>query len=77
VHLVAADPDAAASKVTVTLRAYRMAAASALIAAYGHDWISVAPTSARYIPLANDRRSGDTINSYRAGAPGELPELPA
>jgi hypothetical protein len=76
VHLVAADPDAAASKVTVTLLAYRTAAASALTAAYGHDWISVVPTSARYIPLGNDRRSGDTINPYRIGAPDELPGLP-
>jgi hypothetical protein len=51
---LSADPDAAASKVIVTvLPPYRQAAAEALTAAYGHDWISVVPSSARYIPLTS------------------------
>jgi hypothetical protein len=62
VHLSAADPDAPASKVIVTLLAYSTAAANALTAAYGHDWISVVPSPARYIPLGNDRCPGDAIN---------------
>jgi hypothetical protein len=46
-------PDAAASKVIVTVLPYRRAVAEALTAAYGHDWISVVPSSARYIPLTS------------------------
>jgi len=61
VQLSGADPDAAASKVIVTVRAYRPAAAGALTAVYGDDWISVVPSPARYHPLGNryqDARSG-------------------
>jgi hypothetical protein len=59
IHLLAADPDAAASKAIVTLRGYRTAAASALTAAYGRDWISVVPSSARWIPLGDGRAGPD------------------
>ncbi len=41
----------ATSKVVVTLLPYRGAAADALTAAYGHDWISVVPSTSRYVPL--------------------------
>ena len=51
VRLGTADPDAAASKVIVTMANYRPAAASALRAAYGDDWVSVVPSTARYVPL--------------------------
>jgi hypothetical protein len=51
-----AAPDAAASKVTITLVNYRPAAAGALLAAYGEDWISVVPSSARYVPLGGSAR---------------------
>jgi hypothetical protein len=61
VHLSAADPDAAASKVLVTLLAYRAAATNALTAAYGDDWVSVVPSSARYIPLG--RTPASTLDS--------------
>ena len=37
--------------MTITLANYRPAAAGALTAAYGGDWISVVPSSARYVPL--------------------------
>ncbi|MGH3201016.1 MAG: hypothetical protein ACRDOA_01515 [Streptosporangiaceae bacterium] len=52
VHIGTADPDAAASKVIITLANHHPAAASALRASYGDDWISVVSSSARYIPLA-------------------------
>jgi hypothetical protein len=51
IHVSAAAPDAGTSKVIVSLPACREEAANALIAAYGDDWISVVPASARYIPL--------------------------
>lgn len=51
-----AEPDAAASKVVVTLLGYHAAAASALATAYGHDWISAVPSSARYVPLGKKAR---------------------
>jgi hypothetical protein len=66
VHLSSADPDAAASKVIVTLLAYHSAAANALTAAYGHDWVCVAPSSAHWIPLRSNRRSGGTFNPMPA-----------
>jgi hypothetical protein len=52
VHLGTADPDAAASKVIITLRPYSPAAATALTAAYADDWICVVASKARAIPLA-------------------------
>ena len=51
IHLGTAGPDAAASKVIVTVANYHPAAASALTAAYGDDWVSVVPSRARYVPL--------------------------
>ena len=51
VHLGTADPDPAASKVIVTVANYDPAAVRALTDAYGDDWISVVPSSARYVPL--------------------------
>jgi hypothetical protein len=67
VHLSAAEPDAAASKVIVALPAYRAVAADALTAAYGDEWIRVVPSSARAIPLGNDRRSPETPDPYLIG----------
>jgi hypothetical protein len=55
-HLGTAAPDAAASRVIVTLANYRPAATGALTAAYGGDWISVVPSSARYVPLGGSAR---------------------
>lgn len=57
-HLLAADPDAAASKVTVTVRGDHAAAAGALTDAYGHEWIRVVPSQAGYVPLGNHRLPG-------------------
>lgn len=99
-HVSTAEPDAAASKVTVTLLPFRpgtqmgqerlprhapptrapagqqishnKAAASALTAAYGHDWISVVvvPSSARYVPLGKKaRRSGGTYTTAPSRRP--------
>ena len=51
IRLGTAEPDAATSKVIVTLADYRPSAASAVTAAYGDDWISVVPSPARYFPL--------------------------
>jgi hypothetical protein len=49
---LSASADAPTSKVIIALRPYRPAAAAALTAAYGDDWTSVIPSSARYKPLA-------------------------
>jgi hypothetical protein len=56
VHLGTAGPDAPASKVIITLANYHPAAVDALTAAYGDDWISVVPSSARYVPLGSSAR---------------------
>jgi hypothetical protein len=69
VHVSAAEPDAAASKVIVTLPAHGAAAADALTAAYRDEWIRVVPSSARYIPLGNDRRSAEPLDPYLIGDP--------
>ena len=44
------------AKWTITLVNYRPVAAGALLAAYGDDWISVVPSSARYVPLGGSAR---------------------
>ena len=51
IHIGTAAPDAAVSKVIVTLRTYRPAAAATLTDAYGDAWISVVASRARSIPL--------------------------
>ena len=48
---LSAAPDATASKVIVSLLPYVRAAADAVTAAYGPDWVSVVPSQARYVPL--------------------------
>ena len=51
IRLGTAEPDPAASKVIITLKPFDPNAVSALTAAYGADWISVTPSTARYVPL--------------------------
>jgi hypothetical protein len=51
IRLGTVGPDAAASKVIVTLPNHHPAAVTALTAAYGDDRISVVPSRARYVPL--------------------------
>jgi hypothetical protein len=53
VRLGTADPDAATSKVIVTLADHHLAAARALTDTYGDDWISVVPSVVRYRPLGS------------------------
>jgi len=52
VRLLAAEPDARTSKVIITVPSFDTAVTRALTAAYGDDWVSVVPSSARYRPLA-------------------------
>lgn len=69
-ELSTAEPNAAASKVMVTLLDYHAAAASSMTSAYGHDWISVEPSSARYVPLSKKaRRSGGTYSPMAGRRP--------
>ena len=45
IELARWGPDAASSKVVITLRSYTAAAERELLAGYGPDWVSVSPTS--------------------------------
>jgi hypothetical protein len=45
------------ARKAITMTIYVVAArAGALMAAYGDDWISVVPSSARYVPLGGSAR---------------------